>query len=73
MTRIAALTPAVTRAMDFLEDAIGAPALERVAFELWDGARWPDDTPRPATIVLKHPEALERMFGGGNERSLAEA
>ena len=73
MTRIAALTPAVTRAMDFLEDAIGAPALERVAFELWDGARWPDDTPRPATIVLKHPEALERMFGGGTEKSLAEA
>lgn len=73
MTRLAVRTPEVARAMDFLDDAIGARALERVAFEFWDGARWPDDTPRAATIVLKHPEALERMFGGGNEKALAEA
>lgn len=73
MTRLAVRTPAVARAMDFLDDAFGARALEHVAFELWDGARWPDDLPRAATIVLQQPEALERMFGGGNEKALAEA
>lgn len=73
MTRLAVRSPAATRAMDFLDEAIGAQALEHVAFELWDGSRWPDATPRDATVVLKHPEALERMFGGGNEKALAEA
>lgn len=44
-----------------------------VAFELWDGTRWPDREPRPATIVLKHPGALRAMFADGTEKGLAEA
>ena len=73
MSRLAVRTEEVRKAMDFLDAVLGASGLENVAFELWDGARWPDDLPRAATLVLKHPEALQAMFGGGDEKSLAEA
>ena len=33
-----------------------------VGVRLWDGTRWPDDQPRPATLVLNHPGALRSMF-----------
>jgi cyclopropane-fatty-acyl-phospholipid synthase len=45
----------------------------RVGVRLWNGTLWPDDAPRPATIVLKHPGALREMFLRGNELGLAEA
>ncbi len=44
-----------------------------VSVRLWNGACWPDEAPRPATIVLKHPGALRKMFLPGTELSLAEA
>lgn len=44
-----------------------------ITVELWDGTRWPDETPRPATLVLKSPGALRRMFRSGTEKGLAEA
>lgn len=44
-----------------------------VAIELWDGTRWPDEEPRAATLELKHPAALRRMFASGTENTLAEA
>lgn len=40
---------------------------------LWNGALWPDDRPRPATLALQHPGALARMFSAGTEAGLAEA
>ncbi len=46
---------------------------QKVGVRLWDGTRWPDDAPRPATIVLKHPGALRQMFLPATELSLAEA
>lgn len=50
----------------------GAPSAN-VGVRLWDGTHWPDDGPRPATLVLHHPGALRSMFLPPNEVNLAEA
>jgi cyclopropane-fatty-acyl-phospholipid synthase len=50
----------------------GCP-LENVGVRLWDDTKWPDDRPRAAILVLKHPGALSRMFLPGTEVGLAEA
>ena len=48
-------------------------AVKDVRFRLWDGTCWPDEQPRPATVVLKHPGALRSMFLPGTEVALGEA
>ena len=50
----------------------GCP-LEKVGVRLWDGTPWPDEGPRAAVLVLKHPDSLGRMFLPGTEVGLAEA
>ena len=47
--------------------------LEKAGVRLWDDSVWPDDQPRSATLVMKHPGALTRMFLPGTEVGLAEA
>jgi len=49
------------------------PQQDPVSVRLWDGTLWPDETPRPATLVLKHPGALRAMFLRGTELALGEA
>lgn len=63
-------TGATTR---MLEELFGSTPLEHVGFRLWDNTRWPDERPRDAMLVLKHPGALRQMFGTGTEKALAEA
>ena len=48
-------------------------ALQNVGVRLWDGTRWPDDNPRPTTLLLNHPGALRSMFLPGTEVGLGEA
>src|SRR5436190_2776765 len=50
----------------------GCP-VENVGVRLWDDSIWPNDRPSSATLVLKHPGALARMFLPGTEVGLAEA
>src|SRR5947207_3190939 len=50
----------------------GCP-VENVGVRLWDDSIWPNDRPSSATLVLKHPGALARMFLPGTEAGLAEA
>lgn len=57
---------------ELLEELFG-PDRERVGVRLWDGDCWPDDTPRPVTLILRHPGALRAMFLGGSELELGEA
>ena len=40
---------------------------------LWDDTYWPDEAPRPVTLVLNHRGSLRSMFLPGNELGLAEA
>ena len=56
-----------------LDELFGDDAAGTVGVRLWDGTLWPDDAPLPATIALKHPGALRRMFLPGTELGLAEA
>ena len=58
--------------LGILDELIG-PQSAQVGVRLWDGTRWPDGGPRPATLVLKHPGALRAMFLPGNEAALGEA
>jgi cyclopropane-fatty-acyl-phospholipid synthase len=44
-----------------------------VQVRLWEGTLWPDDRPRPVTLVLRHPGALRGMFLPPTEIGLAEA
>ena len=56
-----------------LDDLFAGDVAQRVGVRLWDGTRWPDDSPRPVTLVLKHPGALRAMLLPGTELALAEA
>ena len=51
----------------------GGDAGTQVGVRLWNGTLWPDDAPRAATVVLKHPGALREMFLPASELGLAEA
>ena len=64
---------AIERSRNLLDTLFGSYTGDEVAVRLWDGTQWPDDGPRPATIVLKHPGALRQMFLPGSELGLAEA
>jgi cyclopropane-fatty-acyl-phospholipid synthase len=59
--------------LDILQSLITGDAARQVGVRLWDGTCWPDEAPRPATLVLKHPGALRAMFLPGTEVGLGEA
>src|SRR6266508_238656 len=56
-----------------LSEIFAGCLLEKVGVRLWDDTAWPDDRPRSAILVLKHPGALSRMLLPGTEVGLAEA
>jgi len=57
----------------FLAELFGSAPPRNVGFRFWDGTSWPDERPRAATFVVKHPAALREMFAGGTELALAES
>lgn len=69
------LTPSREKSisLQILEQLFSGEASGKVGIQLWDGTLWPDERPRPATIILKHPGALRAMFLPANEVGLAEA
>lgn len=67
------LTPDIEHTVHLLAELFPEAPAGNVGFRLWDGTRWPDETPRPATLVLKHPGAMRQMFAHGTEKALAEA
>lgn len=64
---------AVELTLELLQALFGGKIPPQVGFRLWDQTRWPDDAPRPTTIVLKHPGALRNMLLPGTELALGEA
>src|SRR5437016_12353394 len=58
---------------NILREIFAGCSLEKVGVRLWGGTMWPDERPRDATLVLKHPGALGRMFLPRTEVGLAEA
>jgi len=56
-----------------LKQLIDEESAKRMNVRLWDGTSWPDEAPRQATLVLKHPGALREMFQPGTEVGLGEA
>jgi cyclopropane-fatty-acyl-phospholipid synthase len=60
-------------AVRFLDQLFDGVPPKNVSFQFWNGQLWPDDHPRPATLVLRHEGTLRAMFGAGTEKALAEA
>lgn len=65
------MADAASISLKLLDDLLGRDG--RVGARLWDGTRWPDEQPRAATLVLRHPGALRSMFRAGTELALSEA
>ena len=65
--------PVEERTRHVLSEVFAGYPLEKVGVRLWDDSLWPDDRHRSATLALKHPGALTRMFLPGTEVGLAEA
>src|SRR5437867_8811057 len=61
------------RTRRILSEIFANCSLEKIGVRLWDGTAWPDERPRDAMLVLKHPGTLGRMFLPGTEVGLAEA
>lgn len=59
--------------LEFLDEIVKPVNVDTVGVKLWDGTLWPDSTPRPVSLVLRHPGALRSMFHAGTELALAEA
>src|SRR5512142_922538 len=59
--------------LDVLERLFTGGTTEQVGVRLWDGTCWPDEAPRPAMLVLKHPGALRAMLLPGTEVGMGEA
>lgn len=59
--------------VDFLNQLLEHRPLEKISIRLWDGTLWPDENPREATVVLKHPGALRSMLSSGTAKGLGEA
>jgi cyclopropane-fatty-acyl-phospholipid synthase len=66
-------SPETESTLRLLNGLLAHTTLVDVGFRLWDGTAWPDQEPRAATIVLKHPGAVREMFASGTEKGLAEA
>jgi cyclopropane-fatty-acyl-phospholipid synthase len=64
---------AATLTLHLLDELFGRESTQQVGVRLWDGTLWPDATPRPVTVLLKHPGALRAMLLPGHELGLAEA
>ncbi len=65
-------TQSVQITRQILAELFGDKAPE-LGVRLWDGSFWPDETPRRATLVLKHPAALRAMLIPGTDLSMGEA
>jgi cyclopropane-fatty-acyl-phospholipid synthase len=59
--------------IDILQSVLAEEHLKDAGVRLWDGSLWPDERPRPTTVVLKHPGSLRAMFVGGTEVVIGEA
>ena len=68
------ITPDIVaqRTTQILDQILGEES-EQVGVRLWNGAMWPDNRMRPATLVLQHSGSLAQMFSAGTEVGLAEA
>jgi cyclopropane-fatty-acyl-phospholipid synthase len=65
--------PAAALSRQLLGELFGGDGKGNVSVRLWDGTLWPDERPRAATLVLRHPGALRAMFADGTELGLSEA
>jgi cyclopropane-fatty-acyl-phospholipid synthase len=64
---------AVDLTLEILGKITAGIRLQSLNVRLWNGTYWPDQTPKPATLVLNRPSALREMLAGGSELAMGEA
>jgi len=64
---------AVELTLEILEKITAGAQVKSLNVRLWNGTNWPDQTPKPATLVLNRPGSLREMLAGGSEIAVAEA
>ena len=64
---------AVDLTLEILEKITAGVQVQSLNIRLWNGTYWPDQTPKPATIVLNRPSALREMLADCSEIGVAEA
>ncbi len=67
------LDPAAELTLHLLEIIAGGIPFRYLNVRLWNGVYWPNEMPKPATLVLNRPSALREMLEGGSEVAVAEA
>ncbi|MEE2659502.1 MAG: cyclopropane-fatty-acyl-phospholipid synthase family protein [Candidatus Latescibacterota bacterium] len=69
-----ALSPAAQISISLLEEIFGGIECRRFAVRLWDDTVWGQNPsePLPASLVLRHPGALRRVFLKPSEVNFAE-
>ena len=65
--------PAVALTVEILEKLTEGGAPKALNVRLWNGHYWPDEAPKPATLVLNRASSLREMLSGGSELEVAEA
>ena len=65
--------PSVDLTLEILEKITAGVRIQSLNYRLWNGVYWPNEIPKPATLVLNRPSALREMLGGGSEIAVAEA
>src|SRR6266516_2784941 len=73
MHAVSSATTVDEKTRRILSETFADCTLDKVTVSLCDTAAWPDDRPRLARLLLKHPGAAKRMFSPGTEVGLAEA
>ncbi len=64
---------AVELTLEILRQITAGVEIKSLHVRLWDGTYWPDESPKPATLVLNRPSALKEMLSGGSELAMAES
>ena len=67
------LDPVAELTLHLLEIIAGGVPFRFLNVRLWNGLYWPNEIPKPATLVLNRPSALREMLEGGSEVAVAEA
>lgn len=64
---------AVDLTLEILGKITSGISIHAFNVRLWNGIYWPNDRPKPATLVLNRPSALKEMLIGCSEAAVGEA
>jgi len=64
---------AVDLTLEILKKITAGSDMQSLNVRLWNGIYWPDQAPKPATLVLNRPSSLREMLAECSELAMGEA